>query len=139
MMTYKKIYLAELGVTIEAAMYLPETGVAEWHLILHVEPRKELFQGQLERIYAAEDLLLTMPEFKGAQYVTKRYFLSDSTNQQPLMRKETNVSISIIQQQPLDGSKIAAWLYLERGMEIKNQQDVIVVDHNGSFSEKLAP
>ena len=131
MMTYKKIYLAELGVTIEAAMYLPETGVAEWHLILHVEPRKELFQGQLERIYAAEDLLLTMPEFKGAQYVTKRYFLSDSTNQQPLMRKETNVSISIIQQQPLDGSKIAAWLYLERGVEIKNQQDVIVVDHNG--------
>ena len=128
-MTYKKIYLAELGVTIEAAMYLPETGVAEWHLILHVEPRQEMFQGQMERIYAAEDALLTMPEFKGAQYVTKRYFLSDSTNQQPLMRNEKDVSVSIIQQQPLDGSKIAVWLYLERGVEIRN--DVTVVDHNG--------
>ncbi len=130
-MTYKKIYLAELGVTIEAAMYLPETGVAEWHLILHVEPRQEMFQGQMERIYAAEDALLTMPDFKGAQYVTKRYFLSDSTNQQPLMRNEKDVSVSIIQQQPLDGSKIAVWLYLERGVEIRNEHDVTVVDHNG--------
>lgn len=130
-MTYKKIYLAKLGVTIEAAMYLPETGVAEWHLILHVEPRQEMFQGQMERIYAAEDALLTMPEFKGAQYVTKRYFLSDSTNQQPLMRNEKDVSVSIIQQQPLDGSKIAVWLYLERGVEIRNEHDVTVVDHNG--------
>lgn len=130
-MTYKKIYLAELGVTIEAAMYLPETGVAEWHLILHVEPRQEMFQGQMERIYAAEDALLTMPEFKGSQYVTKRYFLSDSTNQQPLMRNEKDVSVSIIQQQPLDGSKIAVWLYLERGVEIRNEHDVTVVDHNG--------
>ena len=34
-------------------MFLPEKGVAEWHLILHVEPRKEPFQSQLERIYAA--------------------------------------------------------------------------------------
>ena len=60
-MTYKKTFLDQLGVTIEAAMFLPEKGVAEWHLILHVEPRKEPFQGQLERIYAAEDTILTMP------------------------------------------------------------------------------
>ena len=130
-MTYKKTFLDQLGVTIEAAMFLPEKGVAEWHLILHVEPRKEPFQGQLERIYAAEDTILTMPEFLDAKYVMKRYFLSDSTNQQPFMRKEPNVSISIIQQQPLDGSKIAVWLYLERGMEVQSLHGFTVASHNG--------
>ena len=130
-MTYKKTFLDQLGVTIEAAMFLPEKGVAEWHLILHVEPRKEPFQSQLERIYAAEDIILTMPEFLGAKYVMKRYFLSDSTNQQPFMRKEPNVSISIIQQQPLDGSKIAVWLYLERGMEVQSLHGFTIASHNG--------
>ena len=130
-MTYKKTFLDQLGVIIEAAMFLPEKGVAEWHLILHVEPRKEPFQSQLERIYAAEDIILTMPEFLGAKYVMKRYFLSDSTNQQPFMRKEPNISISIIQQQPLDGSKIAVWLYLERGMEVQSLHGFTIASHNG--------
>lgn len=130
-MKYNKTYLESLGVTMECCSFVPESGVAEWHIMLHVDPRKELFQGQMERIYAAEDAILAMPEFEGAKYVMKRYFLSDSTNQSPLMRHEENVSISVIQQQPLDGSKIAVWLYLQRGIEITNKHDTIVCSHNG--------
>ena len=72
-----------------------------------------------------------MPEFWGAQYIMKRYFLSDSTNQQPLMRQQKNISVSLIQQQPLDGTKIAAWLYLQSGVEAKEQNGAVVVSHNG--------
>lgn len=130
-MTYTKTYFDDLGVTAEVSLFHPEGGVGEWHVMLHVEPRGELFEGQLARIYAAEDRLVSLPEFAGTQYILKRYFLSDATNQAELMRKEDNVSISLIQQQPLDGSKIAAWLYLQSDMTVTTEHDTIVAEHNG--------
>ena len=116
---------------MEVAAFTPAEGVAEWHIMLHVEPRRELFTGQMERIYSAEDMILTLPEFQDAHYIMKRYFLSDSTNQCPLMRTEPDVSISSIQQQPLDGSKIAVWLYLQRGTQVRSEGGMIISSHNG--------
>ncbi len=118
---------------VQAACFAPADGegVAEWHVMLHVEPRGQLFQSQLQRIYAAEDLLPTLPEFAGAKYILKRYFLSDSTNQEPLMRHEKGVSTSFIQQQPLDGSKIAVWMYMASQMDIHDERGVTVAEHNG--------
>lgn len=130
-MNYRKLQFEELEVTAEVAAYEPKEGVTEWHVILHVNNNQLPFGEQLGRLYEAEDRLPGMPEFWGAQYIMKRYFLSDSTNQQPLMRSEKNISISLIQQQPLDGSKIAAWLYLQSGVEVKEQEGAVVVSHNG--------
>lgn len=130
-MDYKKIYFDEQGVTMEVTIFAPEGGVAEWHVMLHVEPRGESFEGQMRRIYAIEDLIPSLPEFASSKYILKRYFLSDSTNQQPLMREEEGISVSLIQQQPLDGSKIGAWLYLQRGMEVHEERGMIVAEHNG--------
>lgn len=130
-MTYNKIYLEDLGVKAEVARFEARGEVAEWHVILHVEPRCDLFQKQMERIYEAEDRLPQLAGFEGAQYVMKRYFLSDSTNQQPLMRKQPHISISIIQQQPLDGSKIAVWLYMQSHTTIANENGMVVASHNG--------
>ena len=130
-MNYRKLQFEELEVTAEVAAYEPKEGVTEWHVILHVNNNQLPFGEQLGRLYKAEDRLPGMPEFWGAQYIMKRYFLSDSTNQQPLMRSEKNISISLIQQQPLDGTKIAAWLYLQSGVEVKEQNGAVVVSHNG--------
>ena len=130
-MNYKTIQIEDLGVTVAYASFCPEGGVREWHVMLHVEPRSEAFEGQLRRIYDAEDRLPDMPGFEGAQYVLKRYFLSDSTNQQPLMRQEEGVALSCIQQQPLDGSKVVVWLYLESDVHIGKEQECIVAEHNG--------
>ncbi len=130
-MKTEKIYLQELGVTAEVSLFSTLNGVKEWHAMLHVEPRSELFKGQMERIYQAEDLLPSLPAFEGARYVMKRYFLSDSANQQPLMRKEDNVSLSFIQQPPMDGSKIAVWIYLQSDTKIQKKADSIATEHNG--------
>lgn len=130
-MKYESTYLEDLGVTLQTAAFEPGQGVTEWHMMLHVEPRDELFEGQMRRIYAAEDRILTMPEFAGARYIMKRYFLSDSTNQQPLMRQDPDVAVSVIQQQPMDGSKIAVWLYLQRGMKVSMEHGMTVARHNG--------
>lgn len=132
-MTCNKICLESLGVTAEVAAFCPERGVAEWQVILHVEPCGEGFAQQWCRIRQAEEALLARGELDGARCVMKRYFLSDSTNQQPLMQEacRDTASVSLIQQQPLDGSKIAAWLYLQRGIDITREGDMTVGRHNG--------
>lgn len=99
--------------------------------MLHVEPRKELFEGQLERIYLAEDRVIQLEEMKDSSTILKRYFLSDSTNQHPMMKKEPDCAISIIQQPPLDGSKIAVWIYMQKGSKVANENGMIVSEHNG--------
>ena len=130
-MNFKTLYIEELGVSVEVASFCPREGVGEWHVMLHVDPRHEGFEGQLHRIYAAEDRLPEMEGFEGARYILKRYFLSDSTNQQPLMREESDVALSCIQQQPLDGSKVAVWLYLTSGQEITTEHGTLVASSNG--------
>ena len=128
-MTTNKIYWEEIGVRAEVASFAPDGKIAEYHIMLHVEPRTELFEDQLSRIYKAEEYLFT--ELPGAKAVFKRYFLSDSTNQCPLMKAEHDCTTSIIQQPPLDGSKIAAWIYMQKGTEISTISDKTFVHHNG--------
>ena len=128
-MTTNKIYWEEIGVRAEVASFAPNGKIAEYHIMLHVEPRTELFEDQLSRIYKAEEYLFT--ELPGAKAVFKRYFLSDSTNQCPLMKAEHDCTTSIIQQPPLDGSKIAAWIYMQKGTEISTISDKTFVHHNG--------
>ncbi len=121
----------ELGVSAGLSSFEPESGVAEYHAILHVEPRGELFADQYPRLLKAETLLLELPQFKGASVVFKRYFLSDAYNQVPLMTDLGDASVSFIQQPPLDGSKVALWIYAEKGVSMTNNNGVIEVDHNG--------
>lgn len=125
-MKYINKYFEQQGVSLQATVFADE-----YHVILHIEPRGQMFQDQLQRLYSVEDQLLSLPEFSGAQYVMKRYFLSDSTNQAPLMRQQENVAISFIQQQPLDGTKVAVWMYMQRGVEITTENDMVVSSRNG--------
>lgn len=138
-MKTNRLYFEEHGVTAEVSEFATIGGVTEWHIMLHVEPRGEQFSGQIARIYAIEDILLgSVPSSsdaglgEDAKCVMKRYFLSDSANQQPLMRQDSSeVAVSIIQQQPLDGSKVAVWMYVQSQTEIKNENGMVVVNHNG--------
>ena len=130
-METKKLIWDDLGVKVECSVFAPEGGVDEWHVMLHVEPRGELFEGQLRRVYAGEDRLMAQPELQGAHAIMKRYFLSDAANQRPLMKEETDCAYSFIQQQPLDGSKVGVWMYLQKGTEVKNENGMVVSSHNG--------
>ena len=144
-MQLKKINIEELGVCIELTAFVPEgktaapalpseTKAEEWHAMLHVEPRGEAFPQQYRRIRQAEAHLLASEEMKGAKPVFKRYFLSDATNQQPIIGLDDDCSVSCIQQPPLDGSKLALWIYMQRGTEVIPHADSLhstIVRHNG--------
>ena len=130
-MKKESIKIPELGVTAELSTFAPDGKVAEQHAILHVEPRGQQFQGQFDRICRAEQMLTAMPQAKGMNVIFKRYFLSDSTNQQPFVPMDGDCSVSCIQQPPLDGSKVAAWLYMVSDMEVQRQDDLVIASHNG--------
>lgn len=133
-MKNEKIHLEDLGATLEISSFLTQGGVAEWHVMLHVEPRTDCFMEQYNRILKAQETLMTLTQMQGATPVFKRYFLSDSTNQQPLMQAQEPCTISFIQQPPLDGSKLALWIYLQKGTDITShadRMDSTIVLHNG--------
>lgn len=134
-MNYIRIPFSALGVTAEVATFAPEGKVREQHAILHVEPRNEDFAGQFDRLCQAEAALLALDVCAGSAAIFKRYFLSDATNQQPLIEKNERVnnasSVSCIQQPPLDGSKVAAWLYLVSDMKVENHNGLVIAQHNG--------
>ena len=125
-MRYINKYFQQQGVSLQATVFADE-----YHVILHIEPRGQMFKEQLQRLYDVEDQLPSLPEFDGAQYVMKRYFLSDSTNQAPLMRQQENIALSFIQQQPLDGTKVAVWMYMQRDAEITTENDMVLSSRNG--------
>ena len=95
-MQKEKIYWEEIGVCAEVSSFVPAGGVGEFHVILHVEARGELFEQQLRRIYAGEERLLNTALLRDAHPVFKRYFLNDATNQVPLMKQEDTCALSFI-------------------------------------------
>ncbi len=132
MHNFKKYNWEDLGVSAELTSFAPEGGVGEFHAILHVEPRGEMFPEQYARLLKAEAALAKLDVLQDVSVVFKRYFLSDATNQAPLMTDSGDVSVSFIQQPPLDGSKVALWVYMQKGVEMHaDEGGVIVVDHNG--------
>ena len=130
MIVYQSKNIDKIGARIEWARFTAG-GVEEVHAMLHVEPRCELFEGQVARIQQAEKILLDMEDVQGASIVFKRYFLSDATNQVPVIQENDACTVSYIQQPPLDGSKVAVWLYLQKGTEVVPMNNSTVVRHNG--------
>ena len=130
MIVYQSKNIDKIGARIEWARFTAG-GVEEVHAMLHVEPRCELFEGQVARIQQAEKILLGMEDVHGASIVFKRYFLSDATNQVPVIQENDACTVSYIQQPPLDGSKVAVWLYLQKGTEVVPMNNSTVVRHNG--------
>ena len=130
MIVYQSKNIDKIGARIEWARFTAG-GVEEVHAMLHVEPRCELFEGQVARIQQAEKIFLDMEDVQGVSIVFKRYFLSDATNQVPVIQENDACTVSYIQQPPLDGSKVAVWLYLQKGTEVVPMNNSTVVRHNG--------
>lgn len=130
MIVYHSKNIEEIGARIEWTHFTAGE-VEEVHAMLHVEPRCELFEGQMTRIQQAEKIFLEMEDVQGSSIVFKRYFLSDATNQVPVIQERDARTVSYIQQPPLDGSKVAVWLYLQKGTEVKPMNNSTVVRHNG--------
>lgn len=91
-------------------------GVSEYHAMLRITNPRLTFMEQVESLQAAYNHLVR-EELPGAVAVFKRYFLSDAANQADLLMatqvEQSCCAISLIEQPPLDGTKVALWVYLQ--------------------------
>jgi len=118
----------------EAFQFDNGTAVKEYHVMIHVNSSRLPYTTQLEAVMNAYNSLIEDP-MKGAQAVFKRYFLSDAANQadEIIVSDVTDCAKSIIQQAPLDGTKVALWVYLMTNVQTGLSQSGLYEVRHGDF------
>jgi enamine deaminase RidA (YjgF/YER057c/UK114 family) len=110
------------------------TEVKEYHAMIHVTAPCLNFSQQLEAILNTYNQLID-GELKGVQAVFKRYFLSDAANQadEIILADVTDCAKSIIEQPPLDGTKIALWVWLMTDVQTSLTKSGLYEVSHGQF------
>ncbi|MDR1115433.1 MAG: hypothetical protein LBL33_04685 [Tannerella sp.] len=119
-MRYKTVTDADRRVTAAIAVFSAEKGVSEYQLMIQLTENGLPLQEQLKSVFSfLEDIRKN--DLHNAAIVFRRVFLSDAANQlESLLHHlpENRNNISIIEQPPLNGAKIALWAYLQTGAEV---------------------
>lgn len=104
----------------ELFCYEVADGVSEYHVMIHSTQPEASYEEQLS---AVADAYCRVREERlgGAVAVFKRYFLSDAANQADLLlamaTEGSDCALSIVEQPPLNGTKVALWAYLQTGVQ----------------------
>ncbi|MBQ1836866.1 MAG: hypothetical protein II129_07480, partial [Paludibacteraceae bacterium] len=104
--------------------------VSECHAIIHADILDGSFEKQLANVMAHKQTLLESDEGRGAVPVFMRFFVSDAANQASALRTaigDEKCAVSIVEQPPLDGTKVALWLWLQTGVEVAGNSEFSVV------------
>lgn len=108
-------------VKVEISRFEVENGVNEYQLMLHATVTEELFEVQLLSVLHAYKELAD-GELSGMRPVFIRFFVSDAANQAELLHRHlpgvASCAVSIVEQPPLDGSKVAMWAYLQSEVKV---------------------
>ena len=109
------------------------TEVKEYQAIIHVAQARLTYSQQLEAVMNAYDALRS--RFADTQAIFKRYFLSDAANQadEVIAADLSLCAKSIIQQAPLDGTKVALWVCLMTGVETQLNKSGLYEARHGAF------
>lgn len=123
-------------VTIELSGFEVPDGVAEYHAILRIINPRLTYIKQVNYLLDAYTQLLE-EELEGAISVFKRFFLSDAANQTTYLlsalEKRAEGAFSIVEQPPLDGTKIAMWVYLQKGVQAQTLSNGLVEVKHGEY------
>lgn len=128
-------YFSEQRVTVQYSLFKKAGLKQEAHLQFIHDEDSSTFENQLAHIKAAIELTTQLDAFKNSKTIFKRYFLSDAANQYPQLIKaevdNRNYALSVIQQPPLNGAKIAVWIYMAEDLQITTQSKYITSESNG--------
>lgn len=84
-----------------------------------------------DQVAAVSEAARHLQEYFDMKPVFKRYFLSDVANQSAFLPEESECAVSVIQQPPLSGSKVALWIIFERGADFHLCADGLWEDSRG--------
>ena len=91
-------------------------GTVEFHVMISVTDSSLGYKDQLDAVVEA-----CAAASEGRTVHFRRFFLSDASNQAPQLQEALlslpDAVTSVVQQPPLDGTRIAAWMYCTSPME----------------------
>jgi enamine deaminase RidA (YjgF/YER057c/UK114 family) len=111
-----------LHTLINVSKFEVEGGVSEYHAILRITNPRLTYTEQVDALLAAYEHLVTK-ELPDSVPILKRFFLSDAANQTnhllALLLEHSSCALSLVEQPPLDGTKIALWVYLQKAVQAR--------------------
>ena len=127
-MTHRQIEWNDIGITVGLGCFHPAGGeTAEFHAMIELNVSYLNAEEQFRLFEEAMQRLAQLPELKGAILVWKHYFVSDAINQAPYISPSAEEAVSVVQQPPLNGSKVSVWLYFVENALISNDLDGSVI------------
>lgn len=129
-MKYEQIIWPELSVKVDMSICVPIDGMTEYHAMIRLTDTSLVAEEQYKRV---EKTLKLLADKLQSKLIWKRYFVSDAANQQIFMQQTVGEeAFSIVQQPPLNGSKVAVWAYLLHDVKLLNDpQGISVMEHGG--------
>ena len=126
-MEYSKHSFSELSVEARVASHSPERGIAEHHAVLQCLDLRMPFAQQLASMrQAVARLAALLPK---ARPVFARYFVSDAANQAQGLSDGWECAVSVVQQPPLNGAKLALWIYYQEEARPVRSGSMWMVEH----------
>lgn len=122
-------------INVQICSFEGKGGVTEHQVMLSVTDSSLPFKEQLDKLQNVYQAV-TKAEMPHAVSVFRRYFLSDASNQADLLMEQECenpfCALSIVQQAPLNGTKIALWAWLQTGMATETYKSgMFEASHNG--------
>jgi enamine deaminase RidA (YjgF/YER057c/UK114 family) len=115
-MLYSKTEWKDLSATAILSSCEPGRGAAEHHAVIVLNDQQAKAAEQYGNLQTAIGRLQQLPGLQGSAPVFKRFFVSDAANQQAFLTgSDDGAAVSIVQQPPLNGTKVAAWVYFVEG------------------------
>ena len=120
---------------VQITSFETKKGIIEYHIILEQTDCMDDYPTQLQDLLKA--YTQCVEELPGnPTAVFRRYFLSDVTNQTALLmeqeRSNPYCALSIVQQAPMNGTKIALWVWLQTDMTTETDKSgMFEAAHNG--------
>mgnify|MGYP000069648843 FL=1 len=125
---------------VQITSFQSSKGITEYHIFFQQTDCMEDFHTQLQHI---QDVYTrSVEELPGnPAAIFRRYFLSDVTNQtDELMERERlfpYCALSIVQQAPMNGTKIALWAWLQTGVQTQVLPSGLFEAHHGAYGQLL--
>ena len=135
-MNYTKKKYEDKAVEAQIASFTGKGGTTEYQVLLQITDPMLSFERQLQHIQQAYVSVVREELADDAVAVFRRYFLSDAANQADLVMawecENALCALSVVQQAPLNGTKIAIWTWFQTGVSVETGENgMLKATHNG--------
>lgn len=136
-MNYIQKTYTDKAITAQISTFTGKGGTTEYHVLLSATNPAMPFAEQLQNIRKAYVEVVKDELSDDATAVFRRYFLSDTANQSDLVMswecENTFCALSIVEQAPLNETKIAMWTWFETGIKAETTKNGMLEAEHGNY------